>query len=75
MFEHGSFYSDANSSLGRDEHSGQFTLQSLQVQDRGVFELHSSDKDLTSQLSLTNLTVRKLYILSILRPLSYLTVE
>ena len=75
MFDHGSFYSDANSSLGRNEHPGQFSLQSLHVQDRGVFELHSSDKDLTSQLSLTNLTVSKLYILSILRPLSYVTVE
>ena len=62
VFDHGSFYSDANSSLGRDEHPGQFSLQSLHVQDRGVFELHSSNKDLTSQLSLTNLTVRKLYM-------------
>lgn len=62
VFDFGSFFSDSNSSLGRDTDPGQYSLQSLHVQDRGVFELHSSDKDLTSQLSITNLTVRKLYL-------------
>lgn len=36
---------------------GQYLVKSLHVQDRGVFELHSTDKKLTSRLSLTNLTV------------------
>lgn len=63
VFDQGSFFSDSNSSLGRDTDAGQYSLQSLNVQDRGLFELHSSDKDLTSQLSITNLTVRKLYLL------------
>ena len=62
MFDHGSFFSDSNSSLGRHTPPGQYSLQSLHVQDRGVFELHSSDKDLTSVLSLFNLTVRLLYL-------------
>ena len=58
MFDHGSFYSDSNSSLGRDTAPGEYSVQSLHVQDRGDFELHSFDKELTSQLSLINLTVR-----------------
>ena len=62
VFDHGSFFSDSNSSLGRHTAPGQYSLQSLHVQDRGVFELHSSDKDLTSVLSLFNLTVSLLYL-------------
>ena len=58
MFDQGTFYGDSNSSLGRDTAPGEHSVKSLHVQDRGVFELHSSDKELTSRLSLTNLTVR-----------------
>lgn len=57
MFDHGTFYGDSNSSLGKDTVPGQYLVKSLHVQDRGVFELHSTDKKLTSRLSLTNLTV------------------
>lgn len=60
MFDQGSFFSDSNSSLGRNTAPGEYSLQSLHVQDRGVFELHSSEKELTSVLSLYNLTVRVL---------------
>lgn len=57
MFDHGTFYGDSNSSLGKDTVPGQYLVKSLHVQDRGVFELHSTDKKSTSRLSLTNLTV------------------
>lgn len=58
VFDHGSFFADSNSSLGTDTAPGEYSLQSLHVQDRGVFELHSSKKDTASVLSLYNLTVR-----------------
>ena len=74
MFDHGSFYSDSNSSLGRDTSPGEHSVQSLHVQDRGVFELNSFDKKLISQLSLTNLTVKKIFYLFIISQITTRTV-
>ena len=62
VFDHGSFFADSNSSLGNDTAPGEYSLSSLHVQDRGVFELHSSKKDRASVLSLYNLTVRSFSI-------------
>ena len=74
MLDHGSFYSDSNSSLGRDTSPGEYSVQSLHVQDRGVFELNSFDKKLISQLSLTNLTVKKIIYLFIISQITTSTV-
>ena len=67
VFDHGSFFADSNSSLGNDTAPGEYSLRSLHVQDRGVFELHSSKKDTASVLSLYNLTVRS-FCMTLLSP-------
>ena len=59
MFDGGSFYSDSDSSLGKETAPGQHAVQALHVQDRGVFEFYSFNKDSVSRLTLTNLTVRR----------------
>ena len=57
VFDDGEVHLDSNASLGETDVKREVLVETLHVQDRGTFELHTANRSLEFKLEATNITV------------------